>query len=165
VCYAAECMTYFDDGRVFADYATKCKQATRKVTSGIGRLGNQDATRKRRSEGKRPGAWSGACIFTDHGLPRAFIPQEKWDRLKRDVKWILDHATAGTNMPRTEFRKRRGFLVHGCSIYRWMPPYVKYVHLAHDRWRGDRDQEGWKVRPPAGSGYDVEPGSAGDITQ
>mmetsp|Transcript_14468 Transcript_14468/g.20830 ORF Transcript_14468/g.20830 Transcript_14468/m.20830 type:complete len:795 (+) Transcript_14468:3270-5654(+) len=120
--YAAECITYFDDGWVFADSDEKSKLAIRKVCSGLGRLGNQDATRKRRAEGKRPGAWSGACIYTDHGLPRAFIPQEKWDRLKKDVTWILTLSREGKEMPRTEFRRRRGFLVHGCSIYDWMPP-------------------------------------------
>mmetsp|Transcript_14468 Transcript_14468/g.20842 ORF Transcript_14468/g.20842 Transcript_14468/m.20842 type:complete len:122 (+) Transcript_14468:5522-5887(+) len=44
-------------------------------------------------------------------------------------------------------------------------PYVKYVHLAHDRWREDRDENGWRTRCPVGSGNDVLLKPSGDITE
>jgi hypothetical protein len=55
-------------------------------------LGNQEATRKRRSRGMRPGAWSGACVYTDQNLAQEILSQTKWEKLKLCVKWFLDHA-------------------------------------------------------------------------
>ena len=142
--YAAECIAYFDDGRVIADTSDKSKRANRQVCAGIQWLGNQDAARKRRPGGMRPGAWAGGVTHTDQGLARRFLSQMKWDRLKTEIKWIWEHAKSAKPMSRLEFRQKRGFLNHACGTYGFLRPYMRRIHLSHDTWRSNRNPEGWK---------------------
>jgi hypothetical protein len=78
---AVGCIAFFDDGSIYAPENELAQRGIRQMCSSLQWLGNQEATRKRRSGGMRPGAWSGACVFTDQNLARTFLSQIKWEKL------------------------------------------------------------------------------------
>jgi hypothetical protein len=79
---ATELVIYFDDGRVSGSSYESTKLGTRQITSRCQYLGNQDAARKRSGVSQHPHAWAGGVVFTDLGVCRKTLTQEKWDKVK-----------------------------------------------------------------------------------
>jgi hypothetical protein len=72
---AADIIAFYDDGRVFGPDAALARQALRQIVSRMQYYGNQDAARKRRDVGLRPGVWAGNLAFADQGLLRKTTPR------------------------------------------------------------------------------------------
>ena len=96
-------------------------------------LGNQDAARKRKSGGIRPGAWSCACVYTAQNLARKFLSQTKWEKLKLCVKWFLGHAVQRNVANRKMFLEKRGFMVYcgvtGASVHAPIQSNTMYAQM------------------------------------
>jgi hypothetical protein len=144
---ASDEVTFVDDVRPIGATEPLATKATRQLASGVQRLGSQDATRKRRRAKQRAGAWAGHVAYTDCGLDREFVTQEKWDRAKESIQWMLDLLEAGEPFPYPEFISKRGFLVHVTVTYQHLKPYMKGVHLTANSWRINRDSDGWPSCP------------------
>jgi hypothetical protein len=88
-----------------------------------------NATRKRRSVGMRPGAWPGACVFTDQNLARKFLSQIKWDKLKLCVKWFLDHALKRIVATRKMVLEKRGWFIVAALMISFHYILEVYIYL------------------------------------
>ena len=86
----------FYDVRIYAPSNELYQRCIRQMCSSLQWLGNQDAARKRKSGGIRPGAWSCACVYTAQNLARKFLSQTKWEKLKLCVKCFINYAVQRT---------------------------------------------------------------------
>jgi hypothetical protein len=127
---AVGCIAFFYDGRSYAPDNELAQRGITQMCSSLQWLGNQEATRKRRSGGMRPGAWSGACVFIDQNLARKCLSQIKWEKLKLCVKLFLDHALKRIVANRKMVLEKRGFMVYCGCTYDSIPPYIKGIHLS-----------------------------------
>jgi hypothetical protein len=150
---ATELVLYFDDGRVMGSTEELAQRGVRQATSRLQYLGNQDAPRKRRPVSQRPGAWAGGIVYTDQGVTRKLLSQEKWDRVKDFLAWVTQGLKSPLGLERKQFRSGKGFLVHIAQTYDFVQPYLKGFHLSEDAWREGRDSDGWKL-PEGGAGVD-----------
>jgi hypothetical protein len=142
---AADCVTFYDDGRVFAAAEHQAQMALRQITSRLQYLGNQDAARKRRPVSQQPGAWAGGVAYTDQNLIRVFVSQKKWDKAKAFLLWLTGElGKPRPQIERARFRSGKGFLVYMSQCYEFMQPYMKGFHLSEDSWRPGRNAQGWK---------------------
>jgi hypothetical protein len=138
------CIAFFDDARMYAPDNELAQRGIRQMFSSLQWLGNQEATHKQRSGGMCPGAWSGACVFTDKNLAQNFLSQIKWEKLKLCVKWFLDHAFKRIVTNLKIVLKKRGFMVYCGCTYDFIPPYIKGIHLSLEVWRPNKSVDGWK---------------------
>ena len=155
---AADLVAFFDDGRVFGPTEEHAHRAMRQVTSRLQYYGNQDAARKRREVGQRPGAWAGGVAYTDQGIVRKFVSLAKWEKAKEFLDWVNAHCLQKRDLDRAKFRSGKGFLVHMSLTYDFLQPYLKGFHLSEESWRPGRDADGWKQRDKntgVGEGDDV----------
>jgi len=53
-----------------------------------------------------------------------------------------------TSLDFKRLRSDRGFMVYVTQAYPGMKPYLKGFHLTLEMWRGNRDSDGWKEKPP-----------------
>jgi hypothetical protein len=156
---AGDVLMYVDDGRPIGRTEPHANACMRQICSRLEYLGIQDAKRKRRPVSQRAGAWAGGVVFTDKGVPRKFLSQDRWDRLRGYLWWIRDHLEDPLGLDRREFLRARGFIVYASMTYTFAVPFLKGIHLTVDAWRSDRDAEGWKIRPVATSGVVSQSGS------
>jgi hypothetical protein len=75
-------------------------------------------------------------------LPRKFLSQIKWDRLKNDIRYVKDYAAKNKTPSRKEILSIRGFMVYASVNYDFMPPYLKVIHLSIEVWRPTRHSSG-----------------------
>lgn len=144
---ACELFTFVDDERVKGATRELTWQASHRLAAIQSYLGIQDAARKVGLCMQQPRAWAGAVV---HVLPGEGIyvltSEEKWLKMKRIIaKWsdVLDQGTE--NLNHKELLSDRGFLVYVTRAYPSMIPYIKGFHLTAEMWRGNRDNEGWKL--------------------
>lgn len=142
---ATELVIYFDDGRVSGATREAARQGTRQIVARCQYLGNQDAARKRSAVSQRPHAWAGGVLFTDLGICRKTVTQEKWDRAKDFLRWVDQGVRVGIPLDFKKFRSGKGFLLHVTQTFDVARPYLKGFHLAENSWRPGRDAEGWKI--------------------
>jgi len=142
---AGDGIPYVDDGRGIGRTRGHGRAVMRKLCSEIQHLGNQDSARKRREEAMRAGAWAGSVIFTDKGVARRFLTQERWDKLQSKIDWLLEALDNEKGIPYKEFLSARGFLVYASMTYEFLVPFLKGVHLTADFWREGRGADGWKI--------------------
>jgi hypothetical protein len=152
---ATELILYFDDGRVMGATEELAWLGVLQATSRIQHFGNQDAPRKRRGVSQRPGAWAGGIVYTDQGVTRKLLSQEKWDRTKAFLEWVRQGLSQHHGLDCKLFRSGKGFLVHVAQTYDFVQPYLKGFHLSEEAWRGHRDSDGWKL-PVSGAGVEEE---------
>jgi hypothetical protein len=143
---AGDVLMYVDDGRPFGASEHHANACMRQICSRLEYLGIQDAKRKRRPVSQRAGAWAGGVVFTDKGVPRKFLSQSRWERLKDCLNWLQSHIDDPGGFERQELLKVRGFIVYASMTYTFAVPFLKGVHLTVDAWRANRDLEGWKER-------------------
>ena len=60
-------------------------------------------------------------------------------------KWLNELDRGAKNLSHKELLSDRGFLVYVTRAHPAMIPYVMGFHLTAEMWRGDRDEEGWKL--------------------
>ena len=72
-----------------------------------------------------------------------FVKGPGWIRLKT---WRY-MGYGEVNLDRERLEQIRGFLVYLPRTYKWMTPYLKYLHLTLDDWRPNRDTKtGWRLQ-------------------
>jgi hypothetical protein len=87
---AANVFIYVDDIRSSAPTLEEAWTASQRISSVLASLGLQDAARKRRDPGMETGAWTGSVVWTSEGSLTISTTQEKWDKVKNQLKWIHD---------------------------------------------------------------------------
>jgi hypothetical protein len=143
---AADFALYVDDNRSVGNTREEARLAARRVASVCSYLGIQDASRKRRSASKTPGAWAGTVILTDEDGVYVTVSQEKWEKSRAMVASTLEELEANDGwLDHKALERRRGFLLYVTRTYPTMVPYLKGMHLTLDGWRKGRDDEGWKL--------------------
>lgn len=156
---ACDLFTFVDDERVIGPDKDLAWQAGHRLASIQAYLGIQDAARKLREVSQTPGAWAGSVvhILPEHGVCVLTSP-EKWERLRGILKKWLDLMNTGeANLSHKDLLSDRGFLVYVSKTYPAMIPYLKGFHLTIEMWRGNRDQDGWKMKEiPAAAAYPLE---------
>jgi hypothetical protein len=70
------CVTFFDDGRFYSIGKERTRSSLRCISSRLQQYDTQDATRKRRPGGKRPGAWAGICVYGSRSATKVFKPSQ-----------------------------------------------------------------------------------------
>lgn len=70
---------------------------------------------------------------------------EKWEKTKRAVAWLRAEMEMEEGMDRKKLEEWRGFLVYVSRTYPAMVPFLKGIHHTLDKWRGGRDDDGWKL--------------------
>jgi len=82
-------------------------------------------------------------IYTDLGVC-VLTSEEKWAKLKLILDRYYTLLKGGaTELDHKQLLSNRGFLVYVTRNYPAMVPYLKGIQM----WRGDRDEEGWKIKP------------------
>ena len=144
---ASDLFIYVDDLRVTSSSSNECWLAARQVSSRLGYLGCQDATRKRQGASQTPEPWAGSVIYTDDDNVYVLVSQEKWDKTRGILHRIREELTSSTDqmVDRKQLERDRGFLIYVSRTYKDMTPYLQGFHLTLDSWRSGRDAEGWRV--------------------
>ena len=80
----------------------------------------------------------------------------------QEVIGDLEHMLAETpdNLPRKESERIRGFLNYVCQTYKPLLPYLNGLHMTIDGFRGNRDEEGWKLPKKSKKKQDPDPEDA-----
>ena len=144
---ACDIFTFVDDERVSGATRELTWQAGHKLAYIQAYLGIQDAARKLRELSQRGGAWAGSVVHTipDVGVC-VLTTEEKWKRYKDIIeKWLERLERGDQELDHKELQSDRGFCVHVCNNYPAMKPFLKGFHLSLEMWRGNRDEEGWKL--------------------
>jgi hypothetical protein len=154
---APDVHVYVDDIRCSGRTELECWRASQRVSSVLASLGLQDAARKRRPPSQKAGAWAGSIVHTSDGEVVVLAPQDKWEKLRRQVAWLeSEHDKVGRGsskgIPYDELEKVRGFMVHMVRSYPGMNPYLKGIHLTLCSWLPGRDKDGWKIAKKVSKG-------------
>lgn len=148
---ACDIFTFVDDERVTGPTEKLAWDAAHTMAAKQSYLGMQDAGRKVRPGSQTPGAWAGAVVHVVRELGVcALTSEDKWAKLKAILtKWKERLDGGETQLNHKELLSDRGFLVYVTRNYPAMVPYLKGFHLSVEMWRGNRDAEGWKLKPTA----------------
>ena len=142
---AADLFTYIDDLRNTAPTSPECWDGLHQVCSRLTWLGLQDAARKRNGPTQTPRAWAGSIVHTDGSAVTVLVSEEKWEKTKRWISWVLDQVQKSEGVLFKELLSCRGFLIYVSRTYLPFKPYLRGLHKTIDNWRPHRDSEGWKV--------------------
>jgi hypothetical protein len=142
---AADVFIYVDDIRCSAPTQLEAWKASQRTSSVLGMLGLQDAARKRRDPGQETGAWTGSIVWTSNDHISVKTTQEKWDKLKMHLRWLVDNTDNKEGLDNRKLQSIRGFMVYVSQTYGSMVPYLKGIHATIDSWRYGRSPSGWKL--------------------
>ncbi len=148
---ASDYVTFVDDLRLAAEGRKRIAELGHTISTREAYVGMQDALRKLRSAGgtRRPGAWAGAAVYIEDDGVVVLTSQDKWDRMKVIcLHWLGLIDKGHTSLDFKRLRSDRGFMVYVTQAYPGMKPYLKGFHLTLEMWRGNRDSDGWKEKPP-----------------
>jgi hypothetical protein len=95
----------------------ECWAASQWVSSVLGSLGIQDATRKRRAANLEAGAWKGYVVHTSNHCVTILATKEKWWKLKAILLWLWEHHKDVEGLDHKLLQQKRGFLVHMVHTY------------------------------------------------
>ena len=140
--------TYIDDIRTGHSSEVGCKSVSRRVSSRVNYLGQQDAARKRGQPSKVPRAWAGAkCFFIEGQGLYVLSTQGKWEKTKDIVARWSDKIGSNPKcqLDHSQLERDVGFLCHISRTYPSMFPYLKGFYNTLNSWRLGRDGEGWKL--------------------
>jgi hypothetical protein len=144
---ASVLFTFVDDERIVGATRELAWQASSRLAKIQAYLGIQDAARKVGVCLQQPRAWAGAVVhvISDDGV-YVLTSEEKWAKLKDIIaKWLSELDSGVENLDHKDFISDRGFVTYVTRAYPAMIPYVKGFHLTAEMWRGNRDEEGWKL--------------------
>ena len=158
---ASDIVVFVDDKRLTGSGPEEVKAAGHRCSTREAYLGMQDALRKWRSAGgtRTPGAWAGAVVHVNptRGV-LVLTSQEKWDKMKSICRhWLGALLEGGSVLDHKQLQSDCGFMVYVTNAYPAMKPYLKGFHLSLETWRGNRDEDGWKigVRPRGNESEDL----------
>ena len=160
---ASEVVQYVDDLRIVAHSEEQAWLASSQIAKGLSWLGLQDAARKRRRGSQRPGAWAGSIISSDTGQVTKSVTQERWEKIRRKIRWLgheagLSDAFTSTDPEKVDLdtsakrdgtihfkttERLVGFVVYAAQTFTAFVPYLKGIYLTLNSWRKGRDQNGW----------------------
>lgn len=143
---AADLKIYVDDMRPTGPTERECWEASQRISSMLGYLGNQDASRKRRPPSQQPGSWAGSDVHTDNGCVSVLVSREKWKAMQDIIYRLEAELTMNKGLDYKRLESDRGKLVYGTRGYPFMKPYLKGIHHTLESWRDDRDPGGWKQK-------------------
>ena len=154
---ACDLFTFVDDERCSGPTRELAWQAGHRLAYIQAYLGIQDAARKVRPVSKTCGAWAGAVVHVVDDLGVCVLTsEEKWCKFKDILrKWLERLEEGETELDHKELLSDRGFCVYLTKSYPPMIPYLKGFHLTIEMWRGNRDEDGWKL-PAHRQDYSVE---------
>ena len=142
---AADLFSYIDDLRNTAPTHMECWDGLHQVCCRLCWLGLQDAPRKRNGPTTTPRAWAGSIIHSDNELVTVLVSEEKWDKTKFWINWVLTHLKDKEGLNYHDLLSCRGFLIYVSRTYRPFKPYLRGLHKTIDSWRPFRDKDGWKL--------------------
>ena len=142
---AADLFSYIDDLRNTGPTSVECWDGLHQVCCRLTWLGLQDAPRKRNGPTQTPRAWAGSIIHSDQDLVTVLVSEEKWDKTKTWITWVLEHLEDQKGLPYQELLSCRGFLIYVSRTYGPFKPYLRGLHKTIDSWRPFRDKDGWKL--------------------
>lgn len=155
---ACEVFIYIDDGRVTGPSRNACWAAAQRFASICNALGIQSAGRKRTPPSLTPGPWAGTVVWT-YPFVGGTLTKERWAKTRAKVKELVDAFKAGAKeqeelverarplLDSSLLQSNRGFLNYVGRTYKWLPPYLKGLHLTIDIWRDFRDKKtGYALR-------------------
>jgi hypothetical protein len=166
---ATELIQYIDNLRTTAKDRWLAWSASSRIAKMCCWLGLQDAARKRREPSQSPGAWAGATVCTDWNNAYKSVTDDQWMKTKKRIRWLAFQAglTAAAadldkllDLKELGLERREapegcmlhktagsywGFLVYVSRTYHAMVPYLKGIHLSLDRWRENRNEDGWRI--------------------
>ena len=142
---AADLFSYIDDLRNTAPTGSECWDGLHQVCCRLTWLGLQDAPRKRNGPTRTPRAWAGSIIHTDNALVSVLVSEEKWDKTKTWIAWVLKHVMDKKGLNYKDLLSCRGFLIYVSRTYTPFKPYLRGLHKTIDSWRPFRDKDGWKL--------------------
>jgi hypothetical protein len=148
---ASDLFTFVDDERITGATEELTWQAGHALAAKQAYLGIQDAARKVGACSQQPRAWAGAVV---HVVPKLGVcvltSEEKWRKLQHIIEKWLELVTDGVLvLDHKELLSDRGFLIYVTRSYPGMVPYLKGFHLTIEMWRGNRDEDGWKLSSKA----------------
>ena len=146
---AAGLHTHADDSRNHgsSESESECWKASQRVSSNLGFLGIQDASRKRSGPSLEPGPWAGGVMHTSGGDVSKLLTEERWAKTRRILNRIYLEMDSSVGMKYDLLNSDRGFLVYVTRAYSNLTPYLKGMHLTLASWQGERDPEsGWKAK-------------------
>ena len=151
---ACDFFTFVDDERIKGPTEDLTWRAAHTMAAKQAYLGIQDAARKADKCTQQPRAWAGAVVHVtqDEGVC-VLTSEEKWTKMKKILKrWHDEIANGAEELDHKEFLSDRGFLVYVTQAYPALVPYMKGFHLTAEMWRGNRDEDGWKLPPVRAAG-------------
>ncbi|KAL7567672.1 hypothetical protein ACA910_012011 [Epithemia clementina (nom. ined.)] len=143
---AADVHPYVDDLRETAATEAEAWDAASRMAKTDSYYGLQDAAQKRRAPSLTPGAWAGALAESTKEGVYKMVSDECWQKVQIHVRNLEEWARQNF-VDRKLLERTRDFLVYVTMTYGAMTPYLKGIHLTLDSWRGDRDEDGWKMSP------------------
>jgi hypothetical protein len=152
---AGDVVAFVDDLRASGHSVERAWAISRQVVSRLQYLGLQDAPRKRRPPVRTPGAWAGSIFTTTDKEVFQSIDQSKWDRVKDQLKEVLE-VFDSSDSPMFVYKRLeeiRGFLCHVSMTYTLVTPYLKGLHLTLASHHVGRDESGWKLTPREWAAY------------
>ena len=146
---ACDIFTFVDDERLVGPTRELTYQAAHTMAAKQAYMGVQDSSRKVRPVSKRTGAWAGSVVHVIEELGVCQLTsEEKWQKMKTILQKLASVLDGGAKeLNHSELISDTGFLVYVTRTYPSMIPYLKGFHLTAHMWRGDRDEEGWKLPP------------------
>ena len=146
---ACDIFTFVDDERLVGPTRELTYQAAHTMAAKQSYMGVQDSSRKVRPVSKRTGAWAGSVVHVIEELGVCQLTsEEKWQKMKTILQKLASVLDGGAKeLNHSELISDTGFLVYVTRTYPSMIPYLKGFHLTAHMWRGDRDEEGWKLPP------------------
>jgi len=159
---SSDSLVYMDDGRTAGSGRKNCRHTSRRLSSMVNYLGEQDASRKRRPDSLAPGAWSGKLLHCNNAYPVKSVPQEKWDDIKDGLDWIIATAKVDDYLDTVGLRRVAGKGMSQTEVYNDLRPYYRSFFNALEAWRENRDLEGWHLARAEEDAVLMAERSAGD---
>jgi hypothetical protein len=140
--------TYIDDLRLTGRTLKELWRSCQMVASRLNHLGLQHAARKLRELMQDAGAWAGSVVHTSDGV-YLLVSLKRWEKTKYILDELATELEERGSLDHQNLLSRRGFLIYVARTYISMKPYLKGLHQTIDSWRGNQDEDGWKLSKKA----------------
>ncbi len=145
---ACDVSTFVDEQRILGADEELAWQASHTFATKQSYLGLQDTGRKARPCSKTCGTLTGAIVHILKSLGVCVLTsKEKWPKMRAILeKWEAALAVSNPELVYKELLADRGFRVYVTRTYPALVPYLKGFYLTIEMWRGERDNDGWRLK-------------------